>query len=103
MVLTGSAFRHIERELPAVSKQIRRAIEEPMRHIANNDWQGITGVAATRRGMPNARDVLLLHDLHWRGQGQKLVRLIEQLQTVFTVRSMVPVPPGLRCVTYRGR
>ena len=28
MVLTGSAFRHIERELPAVSKQIRRAIEE---------------------------------------------------------------------------
>jgi CRP/FNR family cyclic AMP-dependent transcriptional regulator len=28
LVLTGSAFRHLERELPAVSKQIRRAIEE---------------------------------------------------------------------------
>jgi CRP/FNR family cyclic AMP-dependent transcriptional regulator len=28
LVLTGSAFRHIERELPAVSKQIRKAIEE---------------------------------------------------------------------------
>jgi CRP/FNR family transcriptional regulator, cyclic AMP receptor protein len=28
LVLTGSAFRHIERELPEVSKQIRKAIEE---------------------------------------------------------------------------
>src|SRR5918997_2029246 len=28
LVLTGSAFRHIERELPDVSKQIREAIEE---------------------------------------------------------------------------
>jgi CRP-like cAMP-binding protein len=28
IVLTGPAFRHLERELPAVSKQIRRAIEE---------------------------------------------------------------------------
>jgi CRP/FNR family transcriptional regulator, cyclic AMP receptor protein len=28
LVLTGSAFRHVERELPAVSKQIRKAIEE---------------------------------------------------------------------------
>jgi CRP/FNR family cyclic AMP-dependent transcriptional regulator len=28
LVLTGSAFRYLERELPAVSKQIRRAIDE---------------------------------------------------------------------------
>ncbi|HEV3376781.1 MAG TPA: cyclic nucleotide-binding domain-containing protein [Thermoleophilaceae bacterium] len=28
LVLTGPAFRHLERELPAVSKQIRRAIDE---------------------------------------------------------------------------
>jgi CRP/FNR family transcriptional regulator, cyclic AMP receptor protein len=28
LVLTGQSFRHIERELPAVSKQIRKAIEE---------------------------------------------------------------------------
>jgi CRP/FNR family transcriptional regulator, cyclic AMP receptor protein len=28
LVLTGSSFRHLERELPAVSKQIRSAIEE---------------------------------------------------------------------------
>jgi CRP/FNR family transcriptional regulator, cyclic AMP receptor protein len=33
MVLTGSAFRHLERELPAVSKQIRRAIEERCRQL----------------------------------------------------------------------
>ena len=33
MVLTGSAFRHIERELPAVSAQIRRAIEERCRQL----------------------------------------------------------------------
>ena len=33
LVLTGSAFRHIERELPAVSKQIRKAIEERCRQL----------------------------------------------------------------------
>jgi CRP/FNR family transcriptional regulator, cyclic AMP receptor protein len=33
MVLTGSAFRQIERDLPAVSKEIRRAIEERCRQL----------------------------------------------------------------------
>jgi CRP/FNR family transcriptional regulator, cyclic AMP receptor protein len=33
MVLTGSAFRHIEREHPEVSKQIRKAIEERCRQL----------------------------------------------------------------------
>jgi CRP/FNR family cyclic AMP-dependent transcriptional regulator len=33
MVLTGGSFRHLERELPAVSKHIRRAIEERCRHL----------------------------------------------------------------------
>ena len=33
LVLTGSSFRHIERELPDVSKQIRKAIEERCRQL----------------------------------------------------------------------
>jgi CRP-like cAMP-binding protein len=33
MVLTGAAFRHIEREHPEVSKQIRKAIEERCRQL----------------------------------------------------------------------
>jgi CRP/FNR family cyclic AMP-dependent transcriptional regulator len=33
LVLTGSSFRHIERELPHVSKQIRKAIEERCRQL----------------------------------------------------------------------
>ena len=33
LVLTGPAFRHLERELPGVSKQIRRAIDERCRHL----------------------------------------------------------------------
>jgi CRP/FNR family transcriptional regulator, cyclic AMP receptor protein len=33
LVLTGSAFRHIERELPEVSKKIRKAIEERCRQL----------------------------------------------------------------------
>jgi CRP/FNR family transcriptional regulator, cyclic AMP receptor protein len=33
LVLTGSAFRNIERELPAVSKKIRTAIEERCRQL----------------------------------------------------------------------
>jgi CRP/FNR family transcriptional regulator, cyclic AMP receptor protein len=33
LVLTGRAFRHIEREHPEVSKQIRKAIEERCRQL----------------------------------------------------------------------
>lgn len=33
IVMTGSAFRHIDRELPAVAKQVRRAIEERCRQL----------------------------------------------------------------------
>jgi CRP-like cAMP-binding protein len=33
MVLTAASFRHLERELPTVSKQIRRAIDERCRHM----------------------------------------------------------------------
>jgi CRP-like cAMP-binding protein len=33
MVLTGSAFRQIDRDMPAVAKQIRRAIEERCRQL----------------------------------------------------------------------
>jgi CRP-like cAMP-binding protein len=33
VVMTGSAFRQIERELPEVSKKIRKAIDERCRHL----------------------------------------------------------------------
>jgi CRP/FNR family transcriptional regulator, cyclic AMP receptor protein len=33
LVLTGSAFRHIDREHPEVAKQIRKAIEERCRQL----------------------------------------------------------------------
>ena len=33
MVLTGSAFRQIDRDMPAVAKQIRKAIEERRRQL----------------------------------------------------------------------
>jgi CRP/FNR family transcriptional regulator, cyclic AMP receptor protein len=33
LVLTGSAFRHIDREHPEVSKQIRKAIEQRCREL----------------------------------------------------------------------
>jgi CRP/FNR family transcriptional regulator, cyclic AMP receptor protein len=33
MVMTGPAFRQVARELPAVAKQIRKAIEERRRHL----------------------------------------------------------------------
>ena len=34
VVMTGSAFRQIDRELPEVAKQIRKAIDERCRHLA---------------------------------------------------------------------
>jgi CRP/FNR family cyclic AMP-dependent transcriptional regulator len=33
IVMTGSAFRQIDRDLPEVAKQIRKAIEERCRHL----------------------------------------------------------------------
>ena len=33
VVMTGSAFRQIDRELPEVAKQIRKAIDERCRHL----------------------------------------------------------------------
>jgi CRP/FNR family transcriptional regulator, cyclic AMP receptor protein len=33
IVMTGSAFRHVDRELPEVAKTIRKAIEERCRHL----------------------------------------------------------------------
>jgi CRP/FNR family cyclic AMP-dependent transcriptional regulator len=33
IVMTGTAFRQVDRELPAVAKQIRKAIEERCRHL----------------------------------------------------------------------
>lgn len=72
-------------------------------HINHWDWQGIRGVAATRRGFPNDRDVLLLHDLHWGKHPELLASLIKKLQTAFTVLSMVPVPTGLGSIRYKGR
>jgi CRP-like cAMP-binding protein len=33
IVMTGPALRHLARELPAVAKQIRKAIEERCRHL----------------------------------------------------------------------
>ena len=33
VVMTGSAFRQIDRELPDVAKQIRKAIDERCRHL----------------------------------------------------------------------
>ena len=33
VVMTGSAFRQIDRELPEVSKKIRKAIDERCRHL----------------------------------------------------------------------
>jgi CRP/FNR family transcriptional regulator, cyclic AMP receptor protein len=33
VVMTGSAFRHVDREMPDVARQIRRAIDERCRHL----------------------------------------------------------------------
>jgi hypothetical protein len=71
-----------------------------MGHIANRDWQGVTGVSATLPGLPRLDDILLLHDLHWRGKTNLLAALIKKLKTGFSFATLEPVPPGLRPVKY---
>ena len=43
------------------------------------NWQGIDGVAAITSGLPQAHDILLLHDTHLRGRGGLLAAIIRTL------------------------
>jgi len=34
--------------------------------VRHRDWRGVSGVAGTRNRDPRNRDIILLHDVHWR-------------------------------------
>lgn len=92
-----------EMKLPHVGWDMELSRNGVMRHVANVNWQGLNGVAATRKDMPRHQDVLLLHDLHWTGRKALLASLIAKLQEKFEVRSMASLTPNLKSVTYSAR
>lgn len=51
-----------------------------MGHVANKNWQGIAGLAATYERMPKDGDIILLHDGHWVGKADILKKLVEKLK-----------------------
>lgn len=71
-----------------------------MGHITFLNWQGVTGVAGTKRDFPASHDILLLHDRHWKGKKDLLVNLLRKLKEKFIFVTLVPVPAGLRSVKY---
>ena len=92
-----------EVKLPHVGWDMEFSRTGLMSHVANSNWQGLTGVSATRKDMPKHQEVLLLHDLHWSGHKVLLASLIAKLQEKFDVRSMASLTPNLKCVTYSGQ
>jgi peptidoglycan/xylan/chitin deacetylase (PgdA/CDA1 family) len=89
-----------EVHLPHAGWDFEFADNGRMPHVGAADWQGVAGVAATSKQLPRANDILLLHDLHWKGKGDRLVRLIRKLQENFRVRSLVPIPPNHPRIRY---
>ncbi|HYP14398.1 MAG TPA: polysaccharide deacetylase family protein [Bryobacteraceae bacterium] len=63
-----------------------------MSHLNQLNWQEIQGVAATERGLPNPGSVILLHDNHWSGKSDILLKLITKLKQHFTIAPLSPVP-----------
>jgi peptidoglycan/xylan/chitin deacetylase (PgdA/CDA1 family) len=86
---------------PHASWDFELADNGRMRHVSYMDWQGVKGVAATARGLPKTGDILLLHDLHWKGKGDRLGALVDKLKASFTVAPLVPVPSGHGSVRYQ--
>lgn len=69
-------------------------------HVSHNNWQGVTGVAATFSTLPKANDIVLLHDLHWEGKTTLFTSLIGKLKEHFTFATLAPVPGGLKSIRY---
>lgn len=88
-------------KVPHASWDVEFAPPGRLKHIGVRDWQGVKGVNCTTPNMPSPNNVVLLHDLHWKGKGRELEALISKLKEKFKVRSMVPLPPNLRSVRYK--
>lgn len=63
-----------------------------MRHV--NKKTGVEGVVGEFDRLPNPEDVVLLHDLHWKGKdnSELLLKLLLKLKENFSVRPLSPVP-----------
>lgn len=87
-------------KIPHASWDMEFAPPGVLRHVASADWQGVKGVSSTSPNSPKPRDILLLHDLHWKNKGKQLQALVAKLQDKFQLRTLAPVPSNLKSVRY---
>lgn len=71
-----------------------------VRHVNQNNWQGVAGVAATFPGLPAANAIVLMHDLHWEGKATLFTSLIRKLKESFSFATLVPAPRGHKSIKY---
>jgi peptidoglycan/xylan/chitin deacetylase (PgdA/CDA1 family) len=45
-------------------------------HVRHRDWQGVSGVAGTENRDPRNSEIILLHDVHWRGGNEARLRAL---------------------------
>jgi peptidoglycan/xylan/chitin deacetylase (PgdA/CDA1 family) len=64
-----------------VGWQFEFASDGEMTHLPAHDWQRIPRVDATAAGLPNANDILLLHDRNWLGKSLLLKEVLTKLET----------------------
>lgn len=69
-----------------------------MGHLAHKDWQGVKGVSCSKSDFPSGRDIILLHDLHWRGKELMLKQLLSKLQEKVIFKALDKIPPGHHAV-----
>ncbi len=71
-----------------------------MGHVTHANWQGITGLSATRKDLPKAREIALLHDGHFSGKIAVFEALVAFLKTRYLLKSLRDIPKGLTSIKY---
>jgi peptidoglycan/xylan/chitin deacetylase (PgdA/CDA1 family) len=87
-------------KLPHVGWDLEFAPNGVAGWVAFRDWQGVAGVSATRKGLPAANDIILMHDRHWAGRKRELAALIRKLKETVRIAPLLPLAAGHRSVQY---
>lgn len=89
-----------ELKLPHIGWDFEFSTNGRMGHIRFKDWQGIKGVAGTKRELPSQNNIILMHDAHWAGKTREFTALIDLLKQNLNFRSMQSIPSGHRSIHY---
>ncbi len=97
MIKTEVGESHVGWDAEFSTNEIARSLK----HISHS-VDDIVGVKSETEGLPRMKVVVaLLHDSHWVGKIDRFAKLLKWMKTQAEIVPLVPLPEGLKCVTYR--